>query len=562
LVALSALVVIWGRGVPALAQQTTSSLPPTNVPSPVSNDDVLRELRQLKSEVAETRRLKDQVIQLQNEVANLRSGPASFAPAAGAPRSDFSGLMGGTVEGSGSSLFRGGQPRSGSDTGGAAGSEAGQLQRGGQPSGTGSASEDDFPFRASYRYSSNATGPLGGGGYTHISDPNDEFSVNLTNEITIDSTNFDRQNMPTAEQGFNIPFGRTFLFGNITKDWNYQIGTQAFLGTFNLLDMWMSYKAGDWLTVRFGRGLAPPLYEYYAFTPALEPVITNSPLFQLGAGRPIGVMFSGNLLSNRLQYWMGINNQAKSGYYNLNRNVEFDGAWDVTPFKGTEGILEGLGGGFGFSAAWQNYALQQSSINWIQNGEASTNGSFVTSSGIPFFAYNPGMRAIGERIRATPHLYWYGRLSFLGEYMLHSRELTDGTTTGRSTQRGYYINLSYYLTGERDFRGNGFQGYSTTSPLRPFIPSRGQWGPGAWQIAAQWSELNVGNGDFARGFADPVRWTNRLDQLMAGINWWPNKYTRFSFDWVWTQFNRPIPVNMPEPIQSFNTFWLRFAMFF
>lgn len=562
-----------GASGPAGAQESGGTLPPTNVPSPITNEDLIRELRQLRSEVAETRRLKDQVIQLQNDLANLRSAPTTSPPVASQPGTDFSTLMGvggssggpgqtyrgGGTGGSAGQPFRGGQPSGGSLGGGSPG--AGQLQRGGQPA-TASGSSDNFPFGASYRYSDNATGPLGGGGYTHFGDINDEFSVNLTNEITVDSTNFDRQNMPTAEQGFNIPFARTFIYGNITKDWNYQIGTQAFLGTFNLLDLWMTYKVADWMSIRFGRGLAPPLYEYYAFTPALEPVVTNSPLFQFAAGRPIGVMFSGNLFKNRFQYWMGINNQAKSVYYNLNRNVEFNGAWDVTPFKGTEGILEGLGGGFGYSAVWQNYLLQQSSINFIQNGESSTNGSYITSSGIPFFVYNPGVRAIGERIRVTPHLYWYGRLSFLGEYMLHSRELTDGTTTGRSTQRGYYLNLSYYLTGERDFRGNGFQGYSTTVPNRPFSPSRGEWGPGAWQIAAQWSEVNVGTGDFARGFADPVRWTNRLDQLMTGVNWWPNKYTRLSFDWVWSQFNRPIPVNMPAPIQSFNTFWLRFAMFF
>ena len=555
------------------------------------------ELRKLRSEVQETRRLKDQVIQLQNEMANLRPAPMT-SPAQPGPTvtpGSVSGAGGGISSAGGSGagrLFRGGQP-SGSSASNAAGADfatmmngggniggsrgAGvyrggqssfstgpgeELRRGAQPAPEGGVSEDIFPFGASYRYSSNATGPLGGGGYTHFGDPNDEYSVNLTSEITLDSTNFDRQNMPTAEQGFNIPFARTFLFGNITKDWNYQIGTQAFLGTFNLLDMWATFKVADWMTVRFGKGLAPPLYEYYAFTPALEPVITNSPLFQLAAGRPIGVMFSGTLWKNRIQYWSGINNQAKSGYYALNRNMEFDGAWDVTPFKGTGGILEGLGGGFGMSAGWQNYLLQQTSINWIQNGEASTNNSFITSSGVPFFVYKPGRPRQGERIRPTPHIYYYGRLSFLGEYMLHSRELSDGITTGRSTQRGYYLNLSYYLTGERDFKGNGFQGYSTTQPLRPFIPSRGQWGPGAWQVAGQFSELNVGTGDFARGFADPARWASRLDQLMVGVNWWPNKYTRLSFDWVWTEFNKPIPVNMPEPISTFQTFWFRCAMFF
>jgi phosphate-selective porin OprO/OprP len=324
----------------------------------------------------------------------------------------------------------------------------------------------------------------------------------------------------------------------------------------------MTYRFGDWLSIRAGKGLTPPLYEYYAFTPALEPVITNSPLFQFAAARPIGVMFFGNLFKNKVQYWSGLSNDGKATYYALDRNVTFNGAWDVTPFHESGTIFEGLGGGFGYSSGWQNFALAQSGVGFINNGEASTNSSFVTSSGIPFFAYNQGVRSQGQQIRVSPHIYWFGRFSVLAEYMLYSRELTDGQVTGRSTQRAYYVNLSYFLTGERDFRGNGFQAYSTVQPLRPFIPSRGEWGPGAWQIAAQFSEVNAGTGDFARGFADPTRWTNRMDQFMIGMNWWPNKYTRLSFDYVWTGFNNPIPITGPTPIQTFNTFWLRAAMFF
>jgi phosphate-selective porin OprO/OprP len=140
--------------------------------------------------------------------------------------------------------------------------------------------------------------------------------------------------------------------------------------------------------------------------------------------------------------------------------------------------------------------------------------------------------------------------------------LEDSDTRGRSTQHAYYVMASYWLTGERDYPGNGFQGYSTIAPRKPWRPSRGQYGPGAWQIAAQWSELNVGTGDFARGFADPATSTNRMGQMMTGVNWWPNRYTRLSFDYVWTGLNRAIPINGPEPIDDWGTFWLRFAMFF
>lgn len=533
----------WSAG-PSRAQAPAVPEPLPGASAP-SNSELLEELRALRKEVNEARGLKDQVTQLQNELANLKAPTA----ASGAPAAGRLGGVGGSTDGSLGSMLSG---------------SMGDTYRGGQPRAPqpGDTPGDDFQLGASYRYNANATGPLGGGGYLHIGDPDDEFGINLTNQFTIDSTNYDRQNMPTTMQGFNIPFARTFLYGNITKDWKFQFGTQGFLGTFNILDMFMTYNVADWLSIRFGKGLAPPLYEYYAFSPALEPVIINSPLFQLAAGRPIGVMAMGNLLTNRIQYFAGLNNTGASFYYALDRNIDFNGAIDFTPFKGTGWLIENLGGGFGYSAGWQHYALKQSSFGFVNSGEATTNGTFITSSGVPFFRYNPNVWAQGERIRVSPHIYYYGRFSVLAEYMLHSRELTDGSTTGRSTQRGYYVNLSYYLTGERDFAGNGFQGYSTTDPLRPFIPSRGEWGPGAWQIAAQFSELNVGTGDFARGFADPSRWTNRLDQLMVGVNWWPNKYTRLSFDYVWTYFNRPIPVNSPLPIQTFDTLWFRAAMFF
>jgi phosphate-selective porin OprO/OprP len=144
----------------------------------------------------------------------------------------------------------------------------------------------------------------------------------------------------------------------------------------------------------------------------------------------------------------------------------------------------------------------------------------------------------------------------------NSRVLSDGITTARSTQWGWYINLSYWLTGERDFAGNGFQGYSTIVPNSPFQLGKAQHGTGAWQVAAQFSELNIGRGDFDHGFINPTLYTNRLDQLMVGVNWWPNKYTRMSFDWVGTYLNNPIPINGPNPVASFSAFWMRAAMFF
>lgn len=421
---------------------------------------------------------------------------------------------------------------------------------------------EEHPIRANYKYNF-GTGALGGGGYTSFTTDDDEFSLNITNQVTLDGTFFDRAHMPTVEQGFNVPFARNYIYGTVAKNWKYQVGTQGFLGQFNLLDVWMSYTFGDWLTIRAGKGLAPPLYEYYAFSPALEPVITNSPLFQFAAARPLGIMASGNLFNGRVQYWSGVNNTGTSFWYDFGGNVQYNGAVTITPFAGSDSIFKALGGGVGGAAGYDQYALVQGAIAFRNGaGGQNTNSSFISSSGIQFFNYNNNIISNGLETRLAPHIFWFGRFSVLAEMMNFSRMLSNGTNTGRSTQTGFYVNASYYLTGERDYPGNGFQAYSTTAPLKPFLPSKGQYGPGAWQIATQFSELNVGTADLARGFADPATSTSNMQQFMAGLNWWPNKYARLSFDYVWTGFNNAIEINGPQPISQFNTFWMRFAMFF
>ena len=258
-----------------------------------------------------------------------------------------------------------------------------------------------------------------------------------------------------------------------------------------------------------------------------------------------------------------MSNSGASLFGNVDNNVDYNGALDITPFRGerwNNRFAEGLGAGLGFSVGKQRYALSQTSIAFTNNGEATTNPSFVTVVGLPWYVYNDNVRADGLRYRVTPHLYWFGRVSVLGEYMWHRRELTDGTAGGKSTQHAYYVNGSVWLTGEKDFKGTGFQGYATMEPKRPL--ARGSRGPGAFQLAGQWSQFFAGTRDIERGLVDRERSTSRMDNLMVGLNWWPNKYVRASVDYVNTWFNHAIPLRASGELSSYRTAWFRFAMFF
>ncbi len=433
------------------------------------------------------------------------------------------------------------------------------LPAGAEPAPPGS--EDNFPLSLSYKYNA-------GGGYTSLFTKDGDYTVNLQQQVTLDGTFYDRANVGTTERGFNIPFYRAFLFGNITKDWDYQASVQAGLGSFNVLDLWLNHKFSDALNFRFGRQLTPLLYEYYGFSPAWEPVITNSPLFQVAGKRQEGAMIWGRLFDGKFQYQQGVFNGPGGAFFDLDNGVDYIGDMAVTPFKGSKSIFDSLGVGVGAQIGRHNYSLAIGSVDNFVNGagEPTTNSAYINSTGIPFFSYIPGIIANGMQTRVAPRLFWFGRFSLLAEYLHQDRALANSANGVQVTEslNGYYVNVSYFLTGE-SYSGDGLAGYTTISPLRPFMPQKGCWGPGAWELAAQYAQLRLGSNVVAAGFVDAAINATRLNQTMLGVNWWMNKYTRLSFDWVYDATNVAVPIGVDGSgplVSSYNIYWTRLAMFF
>ncbi len=370
------------------------------------------------------------------------------------------------------------------------------------------------------------------------------------------------------------PFSVFMLYGNITKNWEFQLSEQSSLGGFNLLDMLVNVHYDDRLMLKLGRYLAPFYYQDYATFPMLVPTISYSPLANFSAQREMGVMVWGKVAQNRMQYQAGVFNGIPDSYYDFDRNKDFIGSLTFTPFKPyTDSPLRDLGFGVSAMTGWQDYMLDRvQNINFIAGaGTPSTNWQYATASGVPFFIYNTDVRALGNRTRVAPHLFYYNRFSLLSEFVYQGRELASPTNRGYSIQRGFYVQTSYFLTGEKN-TGDGTGGFPTIMPNRPLNPSRGEFGPGAWELASMYTLMDIGNRDLLNGFASPV-WATRLQEVQVGVNWWPNKYVRLSFDWVLDLFNQPIPwpVNNDtngqrqgpaNPIDRFNVFWTRVAIFF
>jgi phosphate-selective porin OprO/OprP len=114
------------------------------------------------------------------------------------------------------------------------------------------------------------------------------------------------------------------------------------------------------------------------------------------------------------------------------------------------------------------------------------------------------------------------------------------------------VNASYFLTGE-EYKGDGLLGYTTIEPLHDY---------GAWELVSQFSQMELGPQSLTPGFAQPGQDATRMQQLMAGVNWWPNRYIRISLDYVNVWTNKAVDVGAGQFADNYGIWWGRVGAFF
>lgn len=110
-----------------------------------------------------------------------------------------------------------------------------------------------------------------------------------------------------------------------------------------------------------------------------------------------------------------------------------------------------------------------------------------------------------------------GPLSIQGEYI---RANVDRSGASDVDFSAYYAQASYFLTGER-------RSYSTSSGtfglVRPKKNFRFGGGPGAWELKARYSGIDLNHKDIRGG---------ELDNFSAGVNWYLNPNMRIMWDYI------------------------------
>jgi phosphate-selective porin OprO/OprP len=111
-----------------------------------------------------------------------------------------------------------------------------------------------------------------------------------------------------------------------------------------------------------------------------------------------------------------------------------------------------------------------------------------------------------------------GPASFQAEYIVAS---VDATTQSDPDFYGFYVQASYFLTGEhRPFEGDVAE-FGRIKPKRNFLDEGG--GLGAWEIGLRYSAIDL---------QDEAIAGDKVKDITAGLNWYLNPNMRVMFNYV------------------------------
>jgi phosphate-selective porin OprO/OprP len=186
-----------------------------------------------------------------------------------------------------------------------------------------------------------------------------------------------------------------------------------------------------------------------------------------------------------------------------------DGGYNITGRITVLPIYEDKGANLLHLGAAYSYRNPDDSVQYRQRPEAHLTDRFVDTGSFGSDQVDlVGLEAAWVN----------GPLSLQGEYMMaYADRLGGGSDVDFN---GYYVQASYFLTGEHRSYKTSEGAFSRTKP-RENYSSKG--GSGAWEVKARYSGLDLDDSDITGG---------KLNNITAGVNWYLNPNTKIMWDYV------------------------------
>jgi phosphate-selective porin OprO/OprP len=400
---------------------------------------------------------------------------------------------------------------------------------------------------------------------------NKDFMLRITGQIQADYRAYLNDSDQFDVDTFFLRRARFGLEATMFQYYDFRFLPDFGQGKAVIQDSYMNIHYWDEFQFEVGKFKQPVSYEQLIqdrFVPTLE----RSLIDQLVPARDVGVMLWGQkLFSDRLDWATSVSNGEINGDFDVNEPKDVDARIAVRPLNSdaflpvVHRLQLGVSGGWGQESEPMNPNTLKTpaQVPWFRFFSGTT-----TSTGAPIVVAST--EANGGRWRLTPELsYFFRGFGFAAQYYAEEQEIsritatTTQTVTGTTVNppktvtvlgpgievpfQGFYVLGTYLLTGEERTE------YSQAiEPLRPFNPCYPFSCPGAWELVARVSRLEVGSEVYgptlATSLADRTKNSRGATEYTIGFNWYFNRWARMQFNYEHDSFDQPVVFNPSLPL--------------
>ncbi|MDP9054354.1 MAG: OprO/OprP family phosphate-selective porin [Acidobacteriota bacterium] len=309
---------------------------------------------------------------------------------------------------------------------------------------------------------------------------------------------------------------RPTLSGTLYKKIDYYIRPDFGQGTVVVSDAYVQLNYIPRFSIRVGKFKPPVGLERLQSDDDGTFIERGLPTL-LAPSRDIGFQLSGDLISRRLGYQVGVFNGVPDNSLSdvsPSGHRSYAARLFATPFaSGRQNVLSGLG--FGVAA---------------EGGNTDGVGlpAYKTAGQNTFFTFSSGVISAGHRTVLAPQAYYYlGPFGLLAEYTVAEEEFQKNAVRRNVAFRSWQVEASYVLTGEK-------KSFGGVTPRRPFAPFDHGWG--AWELAVRTGDFRIDRGLFNYGFASATASPSFAREWVGGVNWYLNRVFKISADYAHTNF--------------------------
>ena len=334
------------------------------------------------------------------------------------------------------------------------------------------------------------------------------------------------------DNDFDIRRARILMEGKLFTYFGYKLQAELQGSSSNrLVDAYMNYNYFPFLRFQVGQFKEPFSLENLTSSNYL---IFNerSMAYWLTPPRDIGLMLSGSLFQDSINYGFGIFN---GDGQDANRRSQKDDKEFTTrlvgkPFKFTDNpFLRGLQVGGSFSYA----RLDTSDLN-IGVSTPGLTEFFTVNSRAKFHI----VQEVEHRERYGLELaYTYGPLLLMGEYVKNDYYdvlLSNGESFDFDLWAWYASGL-FMITGEKPIIDGGV--------LKRIVPKKcfniAERGWGAWGIGFRYQQFEADPKVYDK-LVEPGKSVRRATAITVALNWYLNSMMRINFDYSETRFSRDL----------------------